>query len=369
MSLTATPAERAAADDGVRFRWRIAARVSRLWRWEFWPRRIFYIPLVPVWCVLAIRHRSLTVWTAANPGMPHGGVVGERKSDILAMLPPESIVPFALVDAREPDRRVEQFRAIVRERGWSFPLIAKPNVGERGTGFRLLRDERGAIAALGEHAEELIVQPYHPGPREAGLFYVRPPGAERGLLFSITDKRFASVIGDGKSTLRTLIWAHERYRMQAERFITRLGARADAVPERGEVVPLATAGNHCQGTLFADGSRLNTPALCDAIDRIASRTEGFHFGRFDIRYRSDEELARGEHFAIIELNGVLSESTNIYDPRRSLLSAYVTLARQWALAAGIGAANARRGARVSSVREVLAAVRAHGARRVPEIAD
>jgi hypothetical protein len=45
---------------------------------------------------------------------------------------------------------------------------------------------------------------------------------------------------------------------------------------------------------------------------------------------------RGDDFAIVELNGASSESTNIYDPSRSLFQAYRTLFRQWALVFRIG---------------------------------
>lgn len=345
------------------------ARYARVRRWEFWPRWLFYLPLLPFWVLLALKHWSATIWTAANTCMPHGGVVGERKSDILSRLPGWAVVPFELIDAAEGGARVAQFGRLVRERGWAFPLIAKPDVGERGEGFRLLLDFATAEAALREHSEALLIQPYHAGPFEAGVFYVRPPGSSRGKIFSITDKYFPRVIGDGYSNVRTLLWADARYRIQAGTFLSRLGPLAERVPRAGEPVALAAAGNHCQGTLFRDGSHLLTPALERAIDEIALRIEGFHFGRFDIRYENVEEFKRGERLAIIELNGVLSESTNIYDPSNSLFRAYLTLAKQWLLAFDIGAANARRGARVTGVLELLRAVRMHAARRVPRIAD
>lgn len=360
---------RAGAADSIPFRWRAMACVSRLWRWEFWPTSLMYAPLVPILSWFAIRHRSPTVWTAANPGIAHGGVVGERKTDILAMLPPEHTLPFALIDAIGPAERARQFREIVRERGWSFPVVLKPNVGERGAGFRVVRDDAGSLAALAEHNDELVAQPFHPGPHEAGVFYYRHPGSNRGHVFSITLKEFPGVVGDGESSLRRLIWAHPRYRMQAKRFLARLGPRADDVPEPGERVALAIAGNHCQGTLFRDGERLITPALIGAFDAIAGRIDGFFFGRFDVRFEREEEFAAGRGFSIIELNGVLSESTNIYDPGRTLWSAWNELARQWRLAFEIGAANAATGAAVTPAGQVVRLVRNHSRRAVSALAD
>ncbi len=361
--------DRTDAVDSIPFRWRATACVSRLWRWEFWPTSLMYAPIIPILAWFAIRHRSATVWTAANPGIAHGGVVGERKTDILAMLPPEHTLPFALIDAVGPAARARQFREIVLARGWSFPMVLKPNAGERGAGFRVVRDDACALAALAEHDEELVAQPFHPGPHEAGVFYYRHPGSNRGRVFSITLKEFPSVVGDGESSLRRLIWAHPRYRMQAKRFLDRLGPRAEDVPELDERVVLAMAGNHCQGTLFRDGERLITPALIEAFDAIARGVDGFFFGRFDVRFEREEEFAAGRGFSIIELNGVLSESTNIYDPGRTLWAAWRGLTQQWRLAFEIGAANAAKGAAVTPADQLVRLVVHHSRRAISELAD
>ena len=58
-------------------------------------------------------------------------------------------------------------------------------------------------------------------------------------------------------------------------------------------------------------------------------------------------------FTVIELNGVTSEATHIYDPRIGLLEAYRALFEQWRLAFEIGAENVRRGAETTSIRELV----------------
>src|SRR5262249_28041896 len=68
-------------------RGKLLARVSRLWRREFWPNWLFYLPALPWLAYLAVRYRGVMAWTAANPGIPQGGVVGESKYAILAQLP------------------------------------------------------------------------------------------------------------------------------------------------------------------------------------------------------------------------------------------------------------------------------------------
>jgi hypothetical protein len=199
----------------------------------------------------------------------------------------------------------------------------------------------------------VLVQVYHPGPREAGIFYCRLPGRPSGWIFSVTDKCFPEVVGDGVSTLERLILRDRRLRMQWATFARRHAGRLEEVPADGERIRLAVAGNHCQGTMFRDGARLATPALAQAIDAVARALPDFHFGRFDVRYAHVEELAAGRGFAVVELNGVTSEATNIYDPDWTLLAAYRTLFRQWSLAYRIGAANRRRGHRPSPLAALL----------------
>src|SRR5262249_4514568 len=155
------------------------------------------------------------------------------------------------------------------QRGWAFPIVLKPDVGQRGTGVRIARSTADARDYLTRMTAAVVVQPYHQGPFEAGVFYYRFPSSSRGRILSITDKHFPVVTAHGRSTLEDLIWAHPRHRMQAATFLTRLGERRFEVPADGERLPIGLAGNHAQGTMFTDGRALVTPALEARIDEIA----------------------------------------------------------------------------------------------------
>jgi membrane protein DedA with SNARE-associated domain len=341
---------------------RVGVRVPR---WEFWPGWLFNIP-VALWIgFLAVRYRSLTLFSLANPGIEDGGFVGESKSAILAKLPQERVMPWTVIEPDELHRRVEDVRDRMAERGWQFPIVAKPDIGERGTGVRWLHGEADARAYLSREQARVLLQVVHDGPFEAGLFYIRFPHESRGHLFSITDKRFPVVTGDGQSTLDQLIMAHPRYRLQASVFRQRHAAALEGVPAAGERVQLARAGNHCQGTEFLDGNWLKTPALEAAIDAIASQIDGFYFGRFDVRYRDRTAFMAGEDFAIVELNGVTSEATHIYDPAGSVFTAWRTLMQQWSIAFAIGDANRSRGYRPVTLSRLLSLIRAYLRTRAP----
>lgn len=340
-------------------RCRLAARASRLLRWEYWPAWAIYLPLIPYVSCLAIRHRAITLCTLANPGIPLGGLVGESKWDILRLLPQEAIVPTTFIGPAPIAERMAALEATVRDKGWVWPIILKPDVGERGKGVCLIRDRTAAYRYLQQQPAAVLAQSYHPGPYEAGVFYVRLPSEAEGQIFSITDKRFPAVTGDGLSSIRSLVWRHPRYRVQANVLLSRLADEADRVPDAGEQVKLGFAGNHCRGSMFLDGAAFITPELTAAINTIANRTPGFYFGRFDIRYSCPDAFKAGRDFRIVELNGLLSESTNIYDPDMGFLKAQAVLRRQWRWAYRIGHAIRKNHTKPPALRQVLAAYRKH----------
>jgi membrane protein DedA with SNARE-associated domain len=342
-----------------RGRHKIRVFFARIYRWEFWPAWLFYLPILPYLAWLCIRHRGLTTVTAANPGIPESGIVDESKADILAHLPADAVLPFFLIPAGEIENRIAHFQSEFTTRSFSFPLILKPDNGYRGASVKLIRDVAGVQHYLAQHAGDVLAQQYHPGPFEAGIFYVRLPSENRGRIFSITDKQFPVISGDGVRTLEQLIYNHPRFFMQAETFLKRHAAQRNTILSAGETLRLAIAGNHCQGTLFKDGAHLITPQLEMRIDEISQHFAGFYFGRFDIRYSNPADLAAGRDIAIIELNGVTSESTNLYDPGWSLLRAYRTLAAQWKLAFQIGSQNRKRGTPTVPLRKLIRMIRNH----------
>ena len=118
-------------------------------------------------------------------------------------------------------------------------------------------------------------------------------------------------------------------------------------------VQLVEIGTHCRGSIFLDGSEMVTESLKRAIDRLGRGFEGFYFGRFDIRTSSLSDFQAGRNFKIVELNGVTSEATHIYDPKIGLLKAYKILANQWRIAFEIGAQNRSTGSQPTPLKALL----------------
>jgi membrane protein DedA with SNARE-associated domain len=325
----------------------------RFRRWEFWPAWLFYLPVVLHYFWLALKYRTITAPTSANPGIFAGGIVGESKLATLKELSatsPDFTSEAEIISGETLAQRLESLDAIRERLQLCFPFILKPDVGQRGAGVKLIRSLEQAKDYLKQTSAPILAQRYASGPHEVGIFYYRFPHESRGHIFAITEKIFPIITGNGRSTVCELIWNDERARFLAKKYLSRLKGRENEILPVGESLKLVEAGNHAEGCIFRDGIHLLTPSLADRIDNISKRLSGFFIGRYDIRYPSAEDLKRGENFQIVELNGAASEATSIYDAKNSLFTAYRTLFRQWDLVFAIGTACRKRGASADSLR-------------------
>jgi len=336
---------------------------KRYSRWEFWPTWVFYPPVVAMYVWFSVRYRGWTLPTIANPSFRNGGLIGESKIEILNALmaaASDCVADGYLIGMGTQFQRIEEFRRVCGEQSIEYPLVLKPNVGQRGAGFKLISCQAGAEEYFAQVKVDVILQRYVPEKKEIGVFYYRIPGQQSGEIFAVTEKIFPTLIGDGTSTFEQLVTNDERASLIASTYLRRFSALRNQVLPAGHRVRLVEAGNHCQGCIFRNGNYLISEDLHARIDEISRRIPGLFIGRYDIRYASEEELACGK-FKIIELNGAASEATNIYDERNSLLSAYRTLYKQWELVFKIGSANRNRGYRTSSAFELLRDARSYAA--------
>ena len=127
------------------------------------------------------------------------------------------------------------------------------------------------------------------------------------------------MVGNGSDTLLALARAHARYSQHWGTFLQYHDL--DRVPLAGEVVQLSFIGSHTMGCMFTDDSSLLSAALEAEIFKICDAQPGFNFGRLDVKTRSRAALQDGE-FTIIEINGISSLPTHMFDPKFSLRQAY-----------------------------------------------
>jgi hypothetical protein len=330
----------------------LVSRWRRITQWEFWPPWIFYLPVFVYLVYLMVKYRSATLFTAANPAIVAGGVVGESKYAILEGLAGsgEYVARSCLIDGNlGAEAKLLAARRFMAAQGLTFPIVLKPNCGQRGSGVVIIRSESALAGGLARSSIDTIAQEYVGG-AEFGVLYYRRPSETHGGIFSVTEKRFPVVIGDGRRTLEQLILQDDRAVCAARLYLERCRGALSSVPAPGEIVALVELGSHCRGALFLDGGQMLSPELEERFDRIARGFDGFYFGRFDVRVDGGIDAFRaGRGFKIIELNGVTSEATHIYHPGTPLATAYRVLRRQWQIAFEIGAENRLRGVSPTSV--------------------
>lgn len=308
----------------------------RKWlHFEFWPAWFFYLPIVPYYIYLSTKYRSFLIPFYANPNLQNGGLIGESKWDFLKHL---DVNDTHTLKAIHIPRHADflSLRELLDKQGFNYPFILKPDIGQRGFGVRIIRDDFDLTEYLLLSDFDLLAQKLSQLPGEAGLFYIRKPAKISGSLYSITDKKFPAVIGDGHSKLGTLILKDSRARIIAATYFARLKDKLNEVPGKNQIVPIAECGNHCQGAIFLNGENFQSAKLTEAVEKIARQIPDFYFGRFDVRYLNPESLKNGS-FEIVEVNGAGSEATHIWDARTKLSDAYRTLFVQWETLFSIGA--------------------------------
>jgi hypothetical protein len=316
---------------------------------ESLPKWLICVPLVLQWTWLALCYRSLTLPTAANPGITAGGLVGEGKLEYFDAMGATARAVTArhigVTDGRH--RSAAELDAELAAAGLGFPLVAKPDLGLCGYGVRKL----DSMAALREYAglypggETFVLQEYLIDAGEAGIFYARDPASDEGRLIGLALRHYPRVVGDGVSTLEQLIGIDARAARVLGSPFHACGIDLRTVPAAGREVRLSTIGSTRVGGLYRDGAALISAELTAAIDAIARDMGEFHFGRFDVRFRSARELSAGTGFTIMEVNGAGSEAIQAWDPDVGLIDGLRMIFAKQRLLFAIGAANRRRGAR------------------------
>lgn len=327
--------------------------------YEYWPFWLFFLPLVPYWIYLAIRARSMTYFTAANPGIPHSGVFGESKSEILQKIDSRYLPKSSYFKSGSDWLHVS---STLTQTGIDFPFIIKPDVGERGSQVEKINNAEELRKYFERNTGSFIVQEYIHYPLELGVLYYRLPGSNKSGITSVVLKEFLSVTGDGKSTLLQLIMKNERAHLQLASLREKLKGELDYVLAPGEQKWLQPIGNHCKGTKFLSGQHLINAQLVKVFDEVVASINGFNFGRFDLRVSSIEDLMKGENIKVMELNGVTSEPGHIYDPKLNLLRAYLDTASNMKMMFRVSQQSRKLGADVTPISEMIQLIKQHFSR-------
>ena len=122
---------------------------------------------------------------------------------------------------------------LFQKSGLSFPIIVKPEIGERG--WLVARID--SMDQLKKHVKanpiDLILQPFVQLPMEVSIMVYKMPDGSISEVTSICEKEFLHIEGDGQSTIEQLILSEDRALLQYNKLKKKLRNK--------------DAGNSCSG--------------------------------------------------------------------------------------------------------------------------
>jgi hypothetical protein len=288
-----------------------------------------------------------------NPGIETGGFFGESKSGIMQHIPPAYKPLTILIKGRSTAEEIEN---IFFASGLSFPVMVKPEVGERGWLAKKINSMPELKSYLREHPIDMLLQTYVDLPLEVSIMVYNRPGKNEPVVTSVCEKLFLQIVGDGESTIGELIIRQDRALLQLEKLLINFGHRWDEILPANEILVLESVGNHCRGTTFLNRNDMKDENLAVVMGQLLSAMPEVYYGRFDMRVGSWRELKEGKNIRVLEFNGTSSDPAHIYQPGYSLWKAYKDMAHHWSVMRRIALENRERGCRSVTFREIIAAL-------------
>jgi hypothetical protein len=275
---------------------------------------------------------------------------GESKYNILKRIP-ETHLPKTIFVKKGSD--INWVKNKLSELNLHYPIIAKPDIGERGTLVSKIKSDQDLIGYLNKNNFNFLIQEFISLPMELSVMHHRMPGEKKGRVTSICIKETLKVIGDGNSTVRQLMERSHRAKLQVERFEKQFPELLDIVPKYQQILELEPIGNHCRGTMFLNGNHHIDDQLIEAFNEVAAQMDDIYYGRFDMKCKSIEDIKNGQRFMVMEYNGIGAEPAHIYDPSYPFFKKYKDIYTHWEIIYHIYKKQKKKGVKAMSVKEAV----------------
>ncbi len=330
-------------------------KIRRLFFYEHWNFKLFFIPPFIYGIYLALKSKSMVYFSNVNPQMKFGGAFDTSKYSYLKLFP-KSIIPKTVIVYKGTS--IEKIKNSIEEAGIPFPLIVKPDNGTRSTEVEKVNDLNQLNKyILDSKFTDILIQDFIDFDIEIGVLYYRIPDSKTEKITSLIEKNKIEVRGDGKNTLKQLIQKNIRLVNRINIYKKRFSKRWNEVIPLNEKIHIEAITNHNRGCKFIDRSDLISEKLLEIVSKWASKMPEFYYGRFDVKIKSWDDLFLNKNYKILEVNGVNSEPTHIYDKKHSLLKAYRDTFYHMKLVYKIGEMNKKRGFKRCSTKVFLKALR------------
>ena len=186
-------------------------------------------------------------FSATNPGMKYSGVMGESKYNVLSTIPSEYVPKTIFISSSTSYSSIQK---LISRNGIIYPLIIKPDAGERGKDVELLNDEFALKTYLTGKSLDLHIQELIDLDLEFGILYHRIPGEKTGAITSVVQKGFLFVTGDGQQTLQDLLEQEIRIANRLDYFENKYHDQLDKVLSKCETMYLEPIGESLPGYYF-----------------------------------------------------------------------------------------------------------------------
>ena len=272
----------------------------------------FHLPMLVLGVSWAMRLGKANYFAAANPALENGGMYNYSKFSAQNHFPQVNLPATCLIHSTED-------LASILEKASShqivFPLIIKPDKGERGKGVKLIGNpDELEKYLLGQPKDYYLIQKFIDKSQEYGVFFIKNPVTGELSIPSLTRKISLQVIGDGISRMSDLIQNHPRASRYQRLFQI---SDPDYIPFSGEKVKLSPMGNHCKGAVFLDYSNRINSEMIAALEIVFKSVNGINYGRLDVKVDHLMDLTDPAKIIILEVNGANAEPIHLYSPEKT----------------------------------------------------
>ena len=289
--------------------------------------------VIQFWPIISFFYKDRDLINFLNPCPEVGGMSGliGYSKKILHDTFPSKYLPQTITFPQKES--VKQVCQKMEERGLSFPVFCKPDVGERAAGVRRVSSEEELALYLEKFPAKkgLILQmpagAHFSKQKEYGVQVVRDPKTEKLHITSAEFKKVPFVVGDGIQTIAELIKGlSELTEAQRENVLEDLSSTERAIlPGKGEQVSVVHAASVSRGTeMISLQKNFDGSPLEQALSEVLSSLKNFSSGRFDLVAATEEDLFQGK-FEIIEGNAGAAIPLHVYRTDFSVEKVYQEL--------------------------------------------
>lgn len=250
--------------------------------------------------------------------MDFGGAFLSSKNKYLTQLPQDWVPKTVFVPSNE---HITKIQGKLTEREITFPLIAKPDMGERGKNVALIHTVKELTLYLKKIKQPVLLQEYISYPIELGILFYWDTN-KQPYISSIGIKKFCEIEGNGEDTFQKLVSKNHRISKRIDFLAKKFKHEWNTIVPKGTKILIEPIGNHNLGTTFIDGKKHFSEDMLSWVANCVTHIPGFDYGRLDLKIDSWNAFKNNNRIKILEINGVNSEPIHIYDPSYSICNAY-----------------------------------------------